>query len=417
MMETSVRVARQLDEDWLNHLLGQLAEFGKLANGGVDRQALSEVELDARAWLIDIAKQLGCDVYRDAAANLFFRRPGRLSVPPVTTGSHVDTQPSGGNYDGCYGVIAGLVCLKALNDAQVVTERPVEVVIWTNEEGSRFAPGAMGSSAFVDPARLSDHLGAIGVDGMSFRDALASHQDRFAAIPLRPDREMACFVELHIEQGPVLESRGLPLAIVRGIQGVRWYQITCHGVSAHAGTTPMSLRQDAMTLAREQLALIEQAMGDTADDELRLTFGRWQVTPNAINTIPSSVRFTLDFRHPSVEKLAQLDAVIASLASEHVTIESLLNKAPVTFDARINHVLEAAGNALDIAHMELLSGAFHDAMYLAEHCPTSMLFVPSHQGISHNPAEYTDPRSLAAGARTLACALTELSQSLEGVKS
>ena len=417
MMETSLRVARQLDEDWLNHLLAQLAEFGKLANGGVDRQALSEVELDARAWLITIAKELGCDVYRDAAANLFFRRPGRLGVPPVTTGSHVDTQPSGGNYDGCYGVIAGLVCLKALNDAQVVTERPVEVVIWTNEEGSRFAPGAMGSSAFVDPARLSDHLGAIGVDGVSFGDALASHQARFAAIPMRPDREMACFVELHIEQGPVLESRDLPLAIVSGIQGVRWYQITCHGVSAHAGTTPMTLRQDAMTLAREQLARIEQAMGDEADEELRLTFGRWQVTPNAINTIPSSVCFTLDFRHPSVEKLAQLDAVIASLASEHVTVESLLHKAPVTFDARINRVLKAAGNALDIAHMELLSGAFHDAMYLAEHCPTSMLFVPSHQGISHNPAEYTDPRSLAAGARTLACALTELSQSLEGVKS
>ena len=314
-------------------------------------------------------------------------------------------------------MIAGLVCLKALNDAQVITGRPIEVVIWTNEEGSRFAPGAMGSSAFVDPARLSDHLGVMGVDGVSFRDALAQHQTRFASIPLRPDREMACFVELHIEQGPVLENRNLPLAVVKGIQGVRWYQVTCHGVSAHAGTTPMTLRQDAMTLAREQLVYIEQAMGDTTDDALRLTFGRWQVTPNAINTIPSCVRFTLDFRHPSTEKLAQLDALMSSLSSEHVTVEPLLNKAPVTFDAGINHTLQAAGNALDIAHMELLSGAFHDAMYLAEHCPTSMLFVPSHQGISHNPAEYTDPRSLAAGARTLACALTELSQSFEGVKS
>lgn len=415
MMEASLRVARYLDENWLNQLLAQLAEYGKLENGGVDRQALSEVELDARAWLIDLARELGCEVYRDAAANLFFRRAGRLAVSPVTTGSHIDTQPSGGNYDGCYGVMAGLVCLKALNDAQVVTERPVEVVIWTNEEGSRFAPGAMGSGTFVDPDRLSEHLGATGVDGVLFRDALANHQARFAAIPLRPDRNMACFVELHIEQGPVLESRALPLAIVKGIQGVRWYQITCHGVSAHAGTTPMALRQDAMTLAREQLALIEKATGDTADEELRLTFGRWQITPNAINTIPSSVSFTLDYRHPSAEKLAHFDAVIASLASEQVRIESLLNKTPVTFDSRINQVLKAAGNALGIAHMDLLSGAFHDAQSLAEHCPTSMLFVPSHQGISHNPAEYTDPRSLAAGARTLACALTELSQSLEGV--
>ncbi len=179
----------------------------------------------------------------------------------------------------------------------------------------------------------------------------------------------------------------------------------------------MTLRQDAMTLAREQLVHIEQAMGDATDDALRLTFGRWQVTPNAINTIPSCVRFTLDFRHPSTEKLAQLDALMRQLSSEHVTVEPLLNKAPVTFDARINHILQEAGEALDIAHTTLLSGAFHDAMYLAELCPTSMLFVPSHQGISHNPAEYTDPRSLAAGARTLACALTELSQSLKGVTS
>ncbi|MEH0876393.1 M20 family metallo-hydrolase [Pectobacterium cacticida] len=416
MMEMGLRVSQQVDEGWINQRLAQLAAFGQLANGGVDRQALSGEELDARAWLIGLARELGCDVYRDAAANLFFRRPGRLEVSPVTTGSHIDTQPSGGNYDGCYGVIAGLACLKALNDAQVVTARPVEVVIWTNEEGSRFAPGAMGSSAFVYPERLSEYLNTVGVDDISFRDALDQHQTRFAAIPFRPDREMDCFIELHIEQGPVLESRDLSLAIVSGIQGVRWYQVTCHGVSAHSGTTPMMQRRDAMTLARQQLSRIEQAMGDAADDALRLTFGRWQVTPNAINTIPSNVRFTLDFRHPSTEKLAQLDAVMASLASDCVTVELLLNKAPVTFDARLNQVLENTANTLDIPHMTLLSGAFHDAMYLSEHCPTSMLFVPSHNGISHNPAEYTDPRSLASGARALACALTELSHSIEGVK-
>jgi N-carbamoyl-L-amino-acid hydrolase len=215
MMETGLRVARQLDEDWLNQLLAQLAEYGKLANGGVDRQALSAAELDARSWLIDVARELG--VKSTATRRRIYSSVVRdaLAVSPVVTGSHIDTQPSGGNYDGCYGVMAGLACLKALNEARVVTERPVEVVIWTNEEGSRFAPGAMGSSTFVDPARLSDHLGAMGVDGVSFRDALADHQARFAAIPLRPDREMACFVELHIEQGPVLESRRVPLAIVK----------------------------------------------------------------------------------------------------------------------------------------------------------------------------------------------------------
>jgi N-carbamoyl-L-amino-acid hydrolase len=170
----------------------------------------------------------------------------------------------------------------------------------------------MGSSTFVDPARLSDHLGAMGVDGVSVSRCAGTPQTRFAAIPLRPDREMACFVELHIEQGPVLESR-LPLAIVKGIQGVRWY-ITCHGVSAHAGTTPMTLRQDAMTLAREQLVRSLSRRWVTQQMTRCVDVWPWQVTPNAINTIPSSVRFTLDFRHPSTETLARLDAVIASLA-------------------------------------------------------------------------------------------------------
>lgn len=415
MTDTSLRVARHLDADLLNTLLEKLACFGGLENGGTNRQALSDIEFEARGWLIGYARELGCEVYHDAAANLFFRRPGRQNIAPVTTGSHVDTQPCGGNYDGCYGVIAGMVCLKALNDAQVVTERPVEVVIWTNEEGSRFSPGAMGSSAFVYPQRLAQYLDIIGEDGVVFADALSAYQARFAEIPLRPDRQMACFIELHIEQGPVLEARGQPLAIVSGIQGVRWYQITCLGFSAHAGTTPMKLRQDAMTLARDTLAQIENQM-DTSDDDLRLTFGRWQVVPNAVNTIPSSASFTVDFRHPNPEILARFDALIAGLASEQVKVEPLLNKAPVSFDPQLNAVLTRAGTALDISHTTLLSGAFHDAMHLAEHCATSMLFVPSHRGISHNPAEYTDPDSLAAGARTLACALTELSLTVEGVK-
>lgn len=415
MMEASLQVAQHLDDAWLQQQLAELAGFGKLANGGVDRQALSDVELDARAWLIGLARELGCEIYCDAAANLFFRRPGRRALPPVGTGSHIDTQPCGGNYDGCYGVIAGLACLKALNDALVVTERPVEVVIWTNEEGTRFAPGAMGSSAFVEPARLAGYLAAIGEDGVPFNEALARHRQRFPAIPPRPDRQLACFVELHIEQGPVLEAHDLSLAVVQGIQGVRWYQVTCQGVSAHAGTTPMGLRQDAMNLARELVNHIERTMGDTDDAQLRMTFGRWQVTPNAINTIPSQVSFTLDFRHPADETLLRLDALMAGLTSERVTVDTLLAKAPVAFEPSINQVLTNAANALDIAHMVLLSGAFHDAMYLAEHCPTSMLFVPSHQGISHNPAEFTEPRSLAAGARTLACALTELSATFEGV--
>lgn len=413
--DEGLRVARHLDATHLNHLLQQLSGFGALPGGGVNRQALSEEELDAREWIIGLAREMGCDIYTDTAANLFLRRPGRTALPPVTTGSHIDTQPCGGNFDGCYGVMAGLACLQAMNDAGLVTERPVEVAIWTNEEGSRFAPGAMGSSAFVQPELLPAYQAAVGEDGTPFSDALAKCLARFKTLPQRPDRAMACFLELHIEQGPILEQRGLPLAVVSGIQGVRWYQVTCLGQSAHAGTTPMGLRQDAMSLARAQAAHIEEVMGDTADEALRMTFGRWQVAPNAINTVAAQVSFTLDFRHPDPAVLAHLDALMASLAGERIHITPLLNKAPLAFDAPLNTLLDDVCRALDIPHTRLLSGAFHDAMHLAGHCPTSMLFVPSYKGISHNPEEYTDPRSLSVGASALACALTELARSTKGV--
>ena len=396
--------------------LMELAQLGATVKGGVCRLALTDLDRQARDIFVRWCEDAGCTVSVDAVGNIFARRPGRNpDLPPVMTGSHIDTQPTGGKFDGCFGVLAGVEVLRTLNDLNIETDAPLEVVVWTNEEGSRFPPCMMGSGVFAGKFDLDETLSKVDEQGLS----VGAELQRIGYAGNRPvlGHPVGAYFEAHIEQGPVLEQANVPLGVVSGIQGVRWYQVTCHGVSAHAGTTPMTLRQDAMTLAREQLAIIEQAMGDTADDELRLTFGRWQVMPNAINTIPSSVRFTLDFRHPSAETLARFDAVIASLASEQVSIELLLNKAPVTFDAGINHTLQAAGNALDIAHMELLSGAFHDAMYLAELCPTSMLFVPSHQGISHNPAEYTDPRSLAAGARTLACALTELSQSFEGVKS
>lgn len=408
----SLSAAQHLDTGWLDSLLKKLSQFGALENGGVDRQALSDTELDAREWLVDEARALGCEIYTDDAANLFFRRPGRQDLPPVTTGSHIDTQPGGGNFDGCYGVLAGLACLKALNDAGITTERPVEVAIWTNEEGSRFAPGAMGSSAFTEPDSLAAFLAVAGEDGVSFAEALALHHQRFSTLARRPNRDMACFVELHIEQGPLLEHLELPLAVVSGIQGVRWYQVQCQGESAHAGTTPMALRQDAMQLARSVASTIEASTLNPDDDALRLTFGRWQVTPNAVNTIPSQASFTLDFRHPDPAVLAQFDARMAQLASAQVSVAALLSCEPVVFAAQINQVLNATAQALDIPCTGLLSGAFHDAMHLAGHCPTSMLFVPSHRGISHNPAEYTEPRALHTGARALAGSLTELSNTI-----
>ncbi|MFC3393747.1 M20 family metallo-hydrolase [Brenneria rubrifaciens] len=403
-----VSQARLLDN------LATLSRFGALANGGVNRQALSADDLDARAWLIDLAQSLGCDVMTDEAANLFIRRAGVDDLPPVVTGSHIDTQPSGGNLDGCYGVMAGIECLTALNEAGIVTRRPLDVVIWTNEEGSRFAPGAMGSNAFVNPEYLAAYQNNQDQNGVTLKEALADCHRRFS-LPRRAKYPMAAFIELHIEQGPVLEQAGLPLATVQGIQGVRWYQVVCSGQSAHAGTTPMSSRADAMTLARRLTDRIENALSDVPADQLRLTFGSWQVMPNSINTIAGQVSFTIDFRHPDAEVLARFDTVIAGFAADNVTVTSLLHQAPVAFDPPLLAQQQACCDALAIPTTQLVSGAFHDAMCLARHCPTSMFFVPSHKGISHNPAEYTDPHSLWLGARALACCLTELANPLTGV--
>ncbi|QTF10472.1 M20 family metallo-hydrolase [Brenneria izadpanahii] len=415
--EQGKQAANSVSQARLLNNLATLSRFGALASGGVNRQALSADDLDARAWLIELARSLGCEVSTDACANLFIRRAGLQDLPPVVTGSHIDTQPCGGNLDGCYGVMAGIECLSALNEAGITTQRPLEVVVWTNEEGSRFAPGAMGSSAFVDPENLAGYLNNQDRDGVTVGAALADCHRRFADLPRRDSYPMAAFIELHIEQGPVLEQAGLSLATVAGIQGVRWYQIRCIGRSAHAGTTPMNRRADAMTLARRLTDRIERAVADAPADQLRLTFGCWQVIPNAINTVAGEVSFTIDFRSPDDDALARFDALIAGLAAENVIVTPSLRQPPIAFDARLLAQQQACCDELDIPTAKLVSGAFHDAMYLARHCPTSMFFVPSRNGISHNPAEYTDPHSLWLGARALACCLTELANPLTGVHS
>ncbi|CNL34760.1 putative amino acid hydrolase [Yersinia enterocolitica] len=410
-----VQLASYISQPRLMGRLAQLAEFGALENGGVNRQALSAEELDARAWLIDWAFALGCEVMTDDCANLFIRRAGREDLPPVVTGSHIDTQPCGGNLDGCYGVIAGMECLSALVQADITTLRPIEVAVWMNEEGSRFSPGAMGSSAFVQPQRLPDYLNNQDAQGVTLQQALANCHQRFPYLPRRATVPMAAFIELHIEQGPVLEQTNQPLAVVQGIQGVRWYQVSCLGQSAHAGTTPMVDRKDAMSLARQVVQQLENLTAMLPADQLRLTFGRWEIEPNAINTIAGRATFTLDFRHADPAVLAQFDDWMQQIATDNVVVESVFSHPPVAFNPQLLAQQYACAQALDIDTATLTSGAFHDAMHLATHCPTSMFFVPSHNGISHNPAEYTDPQYLYLGAKALACCLTELANQPIGV--
>ena len=394
----------------LQQLLGTLASFGPGKDGGMNRQALSEEDFQARAWLINEAKKLDCQVWTDACANLFMRREGREDLPPVMTGSHIDTQPTGGTLDGCYGVMAGLECLYALQDADIRTRRPIEVVVWTNEEGSRFSPGAMGSSAYVNPARLMEYRSNLDATGVSVGEALDAHARRFAELPLREKIATHAFVELHIEQGPVLEQAGISLGVVSGIQGVRWYQVRCIGASAHAGTTPTHMRRDALLLAMESLGRIDTLAERLAGEDKRLTFGRWNVQPNAINTIAGEATFSIDFRHADSAVLDAFDAGLHACLPANAELTTLFSHAPTAFDPGVINVLEKACDATGLAQLSIRSGAFHDAMYLAGHCPTAMLFVPSRDGISHNPLEFTEPAQLEAGVRALAWSLVSLAE-------
>ncbi|MCG7405721.1 MULTISPECIES: M20 family metallo-hydrolase [Caballeronia] len=387
-----------------------LAAFGARDDGGVDRPALGERDIEARRFLIDRARALGCSVHVDACANLFFRREGDAALAPVMTGSHIDTQPAGGKLDGCYGVLAGFEVLAALNDANVPTRRPLEVAIWTNEEGTRFSPGAMGSSAFVEPSRMARYAHVQDAEGTTLSAALQRHVSAFPELPPRAQQDAAhAFVELHIEQGPQLEKAEVPLAVVSGIQGVRWYAFHVQGIAAHAGTTPMPLRRDAMTLAialHRELDAIAHELGRA---DTRVTFGRWNIAPNSINTIPSAVSFTVDFRHPDARVLGAFDEHAQAIAQSHgARIEALFAHAPVAFNPSVLSRIDEACRALDTRALHLTSGAFHDAMYLAKHCPSGMIFVPSIDGISHNPAEATDAGHLVLGARALAHCLTTL---------
>lgn len=395
--------------------LNDLATFGATDEGGANRQAFSDADLAARKWLIEKAQAIGFSVTTDKLANLFFRLDGSGNVPPLMVGSHIDTQPNGGNLDGCYGVLAAFECLQTLKEAQVEIHRPIEVVIWSNEEGCRFSPGAMGSSSFVDPSLVSEYLAVRDINGISVNEAITVLKDAMPDLPYRDNSSPHQFLELHIEQGPVLESADLDVGVVSGIQGVHWFEVTCYGRSAHAGTTPHENRDDAMTLARNAADVIEKWVDEIVPGGKRLTFGRWQVTPNTINTIASEVKFTIDFRHGDLSVMKKFGSELANILPDACEAKELFCSLPVSFDPHIQKVFSQSCDNHGIPYLEMQSGAFHDAMFLARVCPTGMLFVPSRDGISHNPKEYTEPRQLINGAYVLLSSLVTLASENEEI--
>lgn len=415
-----LRVQDHIDSERLRTAIATLAQFGGRDDGGVTRQTLSDIDLASRRFLIERARALGCSVQVDDCANLFFRRAGlQNDLPPVLTGSHGDTQPVGGKLDGAYGVLAGLAIIEALDDAGIQTRKPVEVVAWTNEEGSRFGPGCMGSSAYVDPSRLQQYRRSLDGDQISFGDAVDRALNEITDVPRRqPLRPLDSYIELHIEQGPVLENAGATLGVVTGIQSVRWYTVKITGMAAHAGTTPMDVRQDAMATAVQLAHQLYAEAATRAARQLRLTLGRWTVGPNSINTIPGEVEFTVDMRCVDEAVLAEFDAAFKRIVADHawsdrIEVACLFTREPTHFPPSMLALIEeacagTAERAGKAPPLRLTSGAFHDAMYLAGFCPTAMIFVPSRNGISHNATEATDHDDLVLGVKALAAAVTRL---------
>ena len=414
MREATQDAVARVDQErlWRRHM--EMARIGAIPGNGVDRAAFSKEDIAARKQLIAWAQTRGFSVSVDGIGNLFLRRAGiDADAAPVMTGSHMDSQPRGGRFDGIFGVLAGLEALEAIDAAGASTRRPIELVAWSNEEGGRFAPCTMGSAAFTGARALADFLDVTDNEGVALRDAL---RETLAATPDAAQRAfstpIAAYVEAHIEQGPRLEMEGKTIGVVTGIQGLRWFNVEVFGETAHAGTTPPDVRRDAL---REAIAIIValQELARSADDAHRFTVGRMLVSPNSPNSVASHVLFSVDIRHPDPAIIRRLgDAVEPTVRREakrcEVKITPTLADDPCVFDPAVVDAVEQAASALGVSHIRMPSGASHDAMYLSRVCPTGMIFVPCERGISHNEAENAKPADLAAGARVLTATLLEL---------
>ena len=416
MTELPSLLADAVDGARMNARLMRLGAIGAIEETGVNRPCLSEEDRQARRLLIGWAQEAGASVSVDEAGNLWFRREGLdEEAAPVVTGSHIDTQPRGGRYDGAWGVVAGLEVLSALEDLGARAKRPVEVVAWTNEEGGRFAPGCMGSMAWAGARPIGAFAAVRDEAGVTFGEALAGllEAERDLARRALGGRPHA-YLEAHIEQGPVLEAAGEVIGVVSGIQGSRWFTVQLDGASAHAGTAPVRGRRDALQDAVRAIGSLNAVMDDP-DDVLRFTVGRFDVSPNTSNSVAGRVRFTIDLRHPDAAVLrARGDAIegcVRAAAWRTVaTVTEIFHAAPIRFDPVVVEAVGNAAAALGMPHRVMPSGAFHDAQFVSPVCPSGMLFVPCRDGVSHNVLEYAEPEHLTAGTRVLAHALARLSE-------
>ena len=377
---------------------------------------LTDDDKAGRDLFVQWCQSARCDVTVDQVGNIFARRAGKdEDLAPVLAGSHLDSQPTGGKYDGAYGVLAALETIETLNDEGLSTLRPVEIVSWTNEEGARFAPGLTGSGAFTGVFDLEYALSREDKEGHTVGEEL--QRIGYAGEAPVGDRPIKAVLEAHIEQGPILEAEGKTIGIVTGVQGMRWYDIIFRGQEAHAGTTPMDTRQDPVRGAIQVMQRI-YTLAAGASPEARATFGDLIVEPGSRNTVPGRLTVTLDLRHPDADVLDDLDREIQSSLTHDCEkfglvgdLQEIWYMPPVSFATECIEAISAAADKLGNPNMEMVSGAGHDAMNLAQIAPTGMIFVPCENGLSHNELEHAEPEDLIAGGNVLLHAILALADS------
>ncbi|MDA0299564.1 MAG: Zn-dependent hydrolase [Actinobacteria bacterium] len=407
---TSTRHAGiQIDGDRLWTTMHALAEIGATEAGGVARVALTDVDKAGRDQFIEWVTALGCSVQIDRIGNLFARYEGTDPArPPVVIGSHLDSQPTGGKYDGAYGVMVGLEVIRALHENDMRLDAAVEVVSWTNEEGARFPPAMLGSGVFSGDISLEAGLGSTSMQG----DVLGEELLRigYSGPQLPGDHPIGFYLEPHIEQGPILEEGDHTIGIVTGVQGVRWYDVTISGQEAHAGTTPMERRSDAMVSAARLIAEVDDIARRRAPAG-RSTVGVIEVEPGSRNTIVGTVRMTVDLRHPDADVLAEMDAEMMRFVADldpKPEVKQIWYSAPITFDEEICGALRSAATDQGKAPVDITSGAGHDACYISHVAPTGMVFIPCADGLSHNEAEAITYEHAVAGAEVTLAAVLQL---------
>lgn len=395
------------------HSIMAMAEVGPGQQGGSCRLALTDEDKQGRNLFVSWCESAGCSISIDDMGNIFARRPGKNdSLLPVAAGSHLDTQPHGGKFDGIYGVLAALEVIRSLNDANIETTAPIEVVVWTNEEGSRFAPAMIASGVYAGLFEKEFAWSRSDINGISLLEELK--RINYLGTEICGDHKMAALFEAHIEQGPVLEKNRNQIGVVIGAQGQRWYDVTVKGKDSHAGPTPMPGRQDALVAAAEIITRVQSIALQHAPYGVG-TVGEMYVKPNSRNTIPGEVVFSVDIRNPEAAVLETMDKEfrqsVNDCATRHkvtIEIEEIWRKPPIQFDPKCVAAVSGAVSKLGYSNQQIVSGAGHDACQVCLVVPTAMIFVPCADGLSHNELESAEPADLEAGANVLLHAMLKL---------